>query len=93
MVGKILKENPELNTSGQAAMYGMMAKIPLRGMIKTSVLSIMEKMYGPDAKLPQDKSQEVENWGDFAEKVGTNFLEIKRRADGVFDKVKEAIKR
>ncbi len=28
-----IKENPQLNTTGQAAMYGMMAKIPFRGII------------------------------------------------------------
>jgi sphinganine-1-phosphate aldolase len=89
-----VKDHPELNTSGQAAMYGMMAKIPFRGMIKSSVLSIMEKMYGPDAKLPDaDKSENVESWGAFVEKVGTNLLEVKRHVDGVVDKVKETIKR
>lgn len=88
-----VKADPSLNTSGQAAMYGMMAKIPFKGMIKSSVLAIMEKMYGPNALLPADKSGEVENWGDFVEKVGTQALEVKRHADGVWDKVKETIKR
>ncbi len=89
-----VKDHPELNTSGQAAMYGMMAKIPFRGMIKSSVLSIMEKMYGPEARLPDgDKSENVENWGDFVEKVGTNLLEVKRHVDGVVEKVKDTIKR
>lgn len=91
---QIVKENPELNTSGQAAMYGMMAKIPFRGMIKSSVLSIMEKMYGPEAKIPDgEKSENVESWGDFVEKVGSNLLEVKRQVDGVVDKVKDTIKR
>jgi len=89
-----VKDHPELNTSGQAAMYGMMAKIPFRGMIKSSVLAIMEKMYGPEARLPDgDKSENVENWGDFVEKVGTNLLEVKRHVDGVVEKVKDTIKR
>ena len=90
---KTVKENPSLNTSGQAAMYGMMAKIPFRGMIKSSVMSIMEKMYGPDALLPGQKGEEVENWSDFIEKVGTNVLDLKRHVDGVWDRVKETIKR
>jgi hypothetical protein len=33
-------------------MYGMMAKIPFRGMVKSSALEIMEKMYGPHAADP-----------------------------------------
>ena len=90
---KTVKENPNLNTSGQAAMYGMMARIPFRGMIRSSVMAIMEKMYGPEGKLPMDKSDEVEDWGGFVEKVGTNLLEVKRHADGVWDKVKDTIRR
>jgi sphinganine-1-phosphate aldolase len=88
----IVKAHPELNTSGQAAMYGMMAKIPFRGMVKGSVLSIMEKMYGPESKMPDEKSEEVENWGDFVEKVGSNALEVKRQVDEVWNKVKETIR-
>ena len=93
MAVETVKAHPELNTSGQAAMYGMMAKIPFKGMIKGSVQSLMEKMYGPEAKLPMDKNGQVENWGDFVEKVGTNVLEVKRHVDGVWDKLKENIKR
>jgi hypothetical protein len=44
-----VKAHPELESRGNAAMYGMMAKIPFRGMVKTSVLDVMEKMYGPNA--------------------------------------------
>jgi sphinganine-1-phosphate aldolase len=84
--------NPKLNTSGQAAMYGMMAKIPFRGMIKGSVMGIMEKMYGSHNQDIDDKSENVENWGDFVEKVGANALEVKRQVDGVLDKVKGTFK-
>lgn len=44
-----VKSHPELESRGNAAMYGMMAKIPFRGMVKTSVLDVLEKMYGPKA--------------------------------------------
>lgn len=44
-----VKSHPELQSRGNAAMYGMMAKAPFRGMVKKSVLEVMEKMYGPDA--------------------------------------------
>ncbi|MBN1637320.1 MAG: hypothetical protein JW920_12445, partial [Deltaproteobacteria bacterium] len=37
---------------GNAAMYGMIANIPLRGMIKNEVMKMMQDMYGPDGKLP-----------------------------------------
>lgn len=71
-----VKNHPELNTQGQAAMYGMMAKIPFKGMIKGSVMGIMEKMYGANNKSIDDKKDEVETWGDFAEKLGTNAIEL-----------------
>lgn len=89
---EVVKANPRLNTSGQAAMYGMMAKIPFRGMIKGSVSGIMEKMYGAKNQNLDDKSEKVENWGDFVEKVGSNVLEVKRQVDGVVGKVKEIFK-
>lgn len=47
-----LETHPDLPSRGNAAMYGMMAKIPFRGMVKSSVLEIMEKMYGPHAADP-----------------------------------------
>jgi len=47
-----LETHPGLASRGNAAMYGMMAKIPFRGMVKSSVLEIMEKMYGPHAADP-----------------------------------------
>ena len=90
---EVVKANPKLNTSGQAAMYGMMAKIPFKGMIKGSVMSIMEKMYGSKNQNLDDKSDEVESWGDLMEKVGANALEVKRQVDGVVEKVKETFKR
>jgi glutamate/tyrosine decarboxylase-like PLP-dependent enzyme len=73
---EVVKSQPELNTQGQAAMYGMMAKIPFKGMIKGSVMGIMEKMYGANNKSIDDKKEEVETWGDFAEKLGTNAFEL-----------------
>ena len=49
---QFVKAHPELQSRGNAAMYGMMAKVPFRGMVKKSVLEVMEKMYGPDAARP-----------------------------------------
>ncbi len=85
---EVVKANPKLNTSGQAAMYGMMAKIPFKGMIKGSVQGIMEKMYGASNESIDHKSESVENWGDFIEKVGANALEVKRHVDEAWDKLK-----
>jgi sphinganine-1-phosphate aldolase len=46
------RAHPEAAASGNAAMYGMMAKIPFRGMVKMSVQRIMEAMYSGDGEMP-----------------------------------------
>ncbi len=48
----IVKANPELSSEGNAAMYGMMAKVPIRSVVKLSVRKIMEGMYSPDGAVP-----------------------------------------
>jgi glutamate/tyrosine decarboxylase-like PLP-dependent enzyme len=47
-----VKRDPSLAKSGKAPMYGMMAKIPLRGMVGASVRKVMEAMYAPGAVEP-----------------------------------------
>lgn len=47
-----VRAHPETASSGNAAMYGMMAKVPFRGMIKKSVRRVMEGLYGPGALAP-----------------------------------------
>lgn len=44
--------HPELSSEGDAAMYGMMAKIPVRSAVKMSVRKVMEEMYGKNAAEP-----------------------------------------
>ena len=43
----VVKANPELAGKGTAATYGMMAHIPLRGMVKSRVLDVFANMYRP----------------------------------------------
>ncbi|MCD6569947.1 MAG: aspartate aminotransferase family protein [Deltaproteobacteria bacterium] len=47
-----VRGKPGLASKGNAAMYGMIANVPLRGMIKNEVLKMMEDMYGPERKMP-----------------------------------------
>ena len=47
-----VKSDPSLAKKGNAALYGMIAKVPLRGMIKKEVLKMMEQIYGPEMKMP-----------------------------------------
>ena len=43
----VVKANPALAQQGSAATYGMMAHIPLRGMVKSRVLDVFSNMYKP----------------------------------------------
>lgn len=52
---KEVVENPSLAKSGNAPMYGMMAKAPLRGFVGQSVRKVMEAMYAPGAVVPDLK--------------------------------------
>ena len=40
------REHPEETAKGNAALYGLMARIPFRGMVEKNVRKIMEDMYG-----------------------------------------------
>ncbi|MEQ9695896.1 aspartate aminotransferase family protein [Shimia sp. SDUM112013] len=40
-----VRANPDLAKTGGAATYGMMAHVPLRGMVKTRVLDVFAEMY------------------------------------------------
>ncbi len=44
--------DPSLAKKGNAALYGMMARVPLRGVVKKEVLKMMEQIYGPEMKMP-----------------------------------------
>jgi glutamate/tyrosine decarboxylase-like PLP-dependent enzyme len=53
-----VRRNPALATKGNAAMYGMVANVPLRGLIKTQVTRMMADLYGPECKIPSPESEE-----------------------------------
>lgn len=52
-----IRAHPELKSRGNAAMYGMMAKVPVRAMVRSAVQRVMEGMYGKDGKVDLNASQ------------------------------------
>lgn len=44
--------HPRAAAKGNAALYGMMTKVPVRGLVKNEVRKMMEQMYGPHMKMP-----------------------------------------
>ena len=47
-----VRADPGLRRQGEAAMYGMIASFPFRGMIRNEVLKMARKMYGPEGEMP-----------------------------------------
>lgn len=78
------KAHPELKNEGDAAMYGMVAKIPLRGMIKKELMSLMEEMYGPEGKMPDNETQEEKN--DIVSKLAKTYIEWAEKLESIFSK-------
>lgn len=52
-----VRAHPDVKSRGNAAMYGMMAKVPVRAMVKSAVMRVMEGMYGKDGKVDLTASQ------------------------------------
>jgi glutamate/tyrosine decarboxylase-like PLP-dependent enzyme len=49
---KHVRANPDLAIKGNAAMYGMIANVPFKGIITNEVMKMMEGLYGPECKMP-----------------------------------------
>ena len=49
-----VRAHPELRAEGEAAMYGMMAKVPLRRVVAASVRDVLGGMYAPGASEAPD---------------------------------------
>lgn len=81
---EVVRENPELANQGGAAMYGLVANIPVRSMVRKNILSMMEGMYGPDGEMPDfsktdidiENEEEVQKQ-DFSMKAGLLYMKIK----------------
>ncbi|MCA9566932.1 MAG: aspartate aminotransferase family protein [Myxococcales bacterium] len=75
-----VRAHPELAREGDAAVYGLLARVPVRGMVKSGVLDVMEKMYAPDGGTPDlDGDDPVQRWAT--------------RALDAVDRVKGALRR
>ena len=77
-----VRAHPELAKEGDAAVYGLMSRVPLRGMVKSAVLDVMEKMYAPDA----DGTPDLEDDGGMVQELATKAFDtidrVKARLGG-----------
>ncbi|MDF1562574.1 MAG: aspartate aminotransferase family protein [Deltaproteobacteria bacterium] len=66
-----VRANPELAKSGTAATYGLMAHVPLRGMVKKQVLELFSDMYRPGGSAIELEGGEAIPGADEEGLVGT----------------------
>ncbi len=83
----IARQQPDLAQQGNAAMYGMVAQIPLRGLVKNNVLKMMESMYSSENKIFGNDLDSIGNnqVAELGIKVLASFNKIKRRLNGLLD--------
>ncbi|MGK0360780.1 MAG: sphinganine-1-phosphate aldolase, partial [Bradymonadia bacterium] len=88
-----VRANPGLAAEGNAAMYGMMAKVPVRLLVKQAVVKIMEGMYGPDGEVPDlSKVGEGEDDGFVLKainKYGDQAMAVYSKMNGLRDRAKD----
>jgi sphinganine-1-phosphate aldolase len=51
-----VKSNPALKSRGNAAMYGMIAKVPVRALVRREVGKVLERLYGTEIEPPDPKA-------------------------------------
>ncbi|MDP2340346.1 MAG: aspartate aminotransferase family protein [Deltaproteobacteria bacterium] len=85
-----VKANPEVKSRGNAAMYGMMAKVPIRAMVKSAVQKVMEEMYGKDGNMDLSSAQ---GSGPLDRFIANNQEQVMKAFDVVEDVAGAAISR
>lgn len=72
-----VRANPDLAYEGGAAMYGMVTRMPMKGMIQSNVLSMMEQMYSGTGEVPNMGSpSDGDEKPDLAMRLGTGALKL-----------------
>jgi glutamate/tyrosine decarboxylase-like PLP-dependent enzyme len=78
-----VRAQPDLAYEGGAAMYGMVTRMPLKGMIEANVLAMMEQMYSGDGKVPElSAGGDGDEKPDMAMRVGTGLLKFVDKLKG-----------
>ncbi len=70
-----VKARPGAGHKGQAALYGMMAQIPLRGMVRQELLKTLEALYGPEGRIPDLANQPP----DWKTRAAARFLRLREK--------------
>jgi hypothetical protein len=63
------KANPKANAEGNAALYGLMARIPFRGMVAQNVRKMFETLYGEPVEEDTSTEPEPAKWMGWANRL------------------------
>lgn len=83
-----VRAHPELSKQGGAAIYGLMSKVPVKGLVKQSVIKVMEQMYAPGAEdIDLEEAAEDDSFmGRLVSRYGDQVFEaidrLRRRLPG-----------
>lgn len=85
-----VRANPDTGRQGEAAMYGMMSKIPIRGAVRVGVQKVMESMYAHDGEAPDLANLDNESDGVLGAlgAVGPVALEALEKLDAARERVR-----
>ncbi len=67
------RSNPKASAKGNAALYGLMARIPMRGMVENNVRKMFESVYGK-RENGSEESQQGEEEGPAAEMAQPGWM-------------------
>lgn len=87
---EVVKSDPELASSGSAAMYGMMSKVPMRGLVKDSVMGVMESLWGNrgiDPEIEKIAQEDDSLTGKLMNKYGKEVLQILDKTQEIKEKI------
>jgi len=86
----IARQQPDLAQQGNAAMYGMVAQVPLRGLVKNNVLKMMETMYSSENNTFGNSLDSIGNNKavDLGIKMLASYSKAKNRLNGLLNGMK-----
>jgi len=67
-------------------MYGMISAIPIRRLVRKTVLEMMTKLYGPEAKMIDPEQPGTEQ--DWAARAGLSYLRLTQAARRRWEKLR-----
>jgi len=89
-----VRANPSLRKEGEAAVYGLMAKIPLKGFVEREVLKVMEQMYSADGgEMDLTDKEQTGAVQQFVERHGDRIFGALDRLRVIRDKLRFRLRR